>query len=1264
MASDAAPPTDLDSLLVAAREEQANRWRAGDPVRVETLLTRYPDLSGNPENVLVLVVGEVELRRERGETPTPDEYRERFPTLSGRLTIQFPLLDALATPGLSTIPEGRDTASVDREHLPAIPGYRVTRVLGRGGMGVVYEAHDERLNRPAAVKMVLAGRYGSAAVRARFQVEAEAVASLRHPNVVGVYEYGECDGQPFFALEYVGGGTLADRLERDGRLAPRVAAEILATLAGALAAAHARGIVHRDLKPANVLLTEAGEPKVTDFGIAKVGDSGATATGAVMGTPSYMSPEQAAGRTREVGTPADIYSLGAILYELLTGRPPFAGESAMVVMHRVINETPARLRSLAPDVPADLETICLKCLSKEIPGRYPTADALAADLRNWLDGRPISARPAGKGERAWKWVRRNPAVAGAVAAAVLGLTVGSGFAIGFGIHAGDQAEEARRQKKDADDATEREKGETARANREKEAAIIARNDEGRAKRLAQAQTARAEGLLVEGMLAKTRDAIQRDNIRLAKDLLNDTPWHLRGWEYRHLWTRVSAPQTFRTESMPSSLCFTGDSSSLAASYRAGKNSVVRLWAVETGAMTVLPTAPGEWSLDLEVGGKGELVGVRTDLVVQRWNLTTGQRTATSAGKPLYKNAFPEDSHVCFSPDRKWLAYATDISDFTGTYPIQSVKLWDVEKDTFVRELSKHTKGISKLRYSPKGTHIASTSTDKTVKLWDLEAQAESTLDLGAEGCQNLWFTPDGTGLLAKTYTGVRSELKLWDVAQKKVTRTILLDKVDLHELDISPDARWYATGEHDGRVRVWEFATGRLLRTYHGHTSAAFLVRFSPDGKKLASADYSGLIQVWDAERDATPPTLSTGKQPIHCAAFAPPDGKTFATGGAGTTFTIWDADTLTAITTVNTQIPSDRFIGQVWDIKYSPDGKYIATCGQEVKLWDAKTGAFVRAFTGHRKVVFHLAFSADGKRLYAAPTGHGPGAERDPGDVWEWEVETGEKLAQFAVAEKRGKDEAGQTDCLAFSPDGHLITGVLAAAGSGGVIKFWNLADRTVVRGLTGHHGRVNAVVFNKAGTRMAACGYDEITLWDTKTWERLRQARVRGGSPNSLLYSKDGTRLFFGCSDGSVRVWDADALQEMLSLPGHGQGTLAPGGDVRGLALSPDGTRLVSGGKDGTIRVWQALRSSEYADLKGHRQPVTRIAFAVDGSRVFAWDKAGELLAWSLRDGSPAETDGAPSGGIEGAVTSPDGRFLAEPFGSPANGNVAVRMRFLDSR
>ena len=330
-------------------------------------------------------------------------------------------------------PEEQARAASAAAPWVAIPGYEIECELKRGGMGVVYRARQAGLNRTVALKMILAGAYADPATRTRFLLEAESVAALEHPHVVKVFAFGEHAGHPFLAMEFLPGGTLADRVTAGGPLPAREATEHVAKLAEAVAHAHSRGVVHRDIKPANVLLTADGEPRLADFGLAKVGRSDLTGTGKALGTPSYMSPEQAAGKTHEVGTPADVYALGAVMYDLLTGRPPFRGDSVAVTLQKVISEEPERPRKLNASIPRDLETICLKCLEKEQGKRYPTAQSLADDLHRFLRGEPISVRPAGPLERGYKWVKRNKVVSGLTSAIVLSLVVGTAVSARYAI---------------------------------------------------------------------------------------------------------------------------------------------------------------------------------------------------------------------------------------------------------------------------------------------------------------------------------------------------------------------------------------------------------------------------------------------------------------------------------------------------------------------------------------------------------------------------------------------------------------------------------------------------------------------------------------------------------------------------------------------------------------------------------------------------------------------------------------------------------------
>jgi tetratricopeptide (TPR) repeat protein len=358
---------------------------------------------------------------------------------------------------------------------PAPPGYEIVGELGRGGMGVVYVARQTALKRLVALKVIGAGAWAGPAEVARFRAEAEAVARLQHPNIVQIYEIGEIEGRPFFSLEFVEGGTLDRRL--DGRpMSPRPAAELVRTLALAIHAAHQRGIVHRDLKPANILLSFSREtpasaspealagvsrlnealPKIADFGLAKRlgGEPGMTQTGMIVGTPSYMAPEQALGHVHDIGPACDVYALGAILYECLTGRPPFNAATHLETLQQVQTQTPVAPSRLQPAVPRDLETICLKCLQKEPPRRYDSAQALADDLERFLTGQPIQARPAGRLERAAKWARRRPAVAALLATLALSVLAVIGILLWSNVRVRGEAAVAKKQSRRARQAVD------------------------------------------------------------------------------------------------------------------------------------------------------------------------------------------------------------------------------------------------------------------------------------------------------------------------------------------------------------------------------------------------------------------------------------------------------------------------------------------------------------------------------------------------------------------------------------------------------------------------------------------------------------------------------------------------------------------------------------------------------------------------------------------------------------------------------------------
>ncbi len=477
----AGPLTPGDRVAVLCADQEA-RWRRGDRVPAEAYFARFPGVRADPEYGPDLVFHEYLLREGVGDPPPPAELAARFPDFAGALVAQLEVHRA--------VDAGADVLA----DWPRVPGYEVLAELGRGGMGVVYQARQAALGRTVALKVLRDGLGLEAADR--FRAEAAALAKVGHPNVVRVFDVGETTADrpaPFIALEYVAGGSLADAA-RGRPVAPLAAAALVAGAARGVAAAHAAGIVHRDLKPANILL-DGDTPKVADFGLARdEGAAGRTETGVIAGTPAYMAPEQAAGRSKDAGPAADVYALGAVLYDLLAGRPPFQAASPALALQLVLTADPVPLRRLQPDTPRDLETIALKCLEKSPARRYPSAAAVADDLDRFRAGLPVVARPVSAAARGWRWCRRNPRVAGLAAGLVVALTAGTAGVASQWVRAERAATDAR---------------ESAEKSERNFRAALEANDEvvglaARLKPLAGTQTA-----AVVGILGAARDRYDR-----------------------------------------------------------------------------------------------------------------------------------------------------------------------------------------------------------------------------------------------------------------------------------------------------------------------------------------------------------------------------------------------------------------------------------------------------------------------------------------------------------------------------------------------------------------------------------------------------------------------------------------------------------------------------------------------------------------------------------------------------------------------------------
>jgi WD40 repeat protein len=1066
--------------------------------------------------------------------------------------------------------------------VPAIPGYELLRELGRGGMGVVFEARHLGLKRTVALKVVLGSDLAGREALARFRGEAETLACLHHPNVVQVFDAGEYDGRPFFAMELVRGGSLKDRLT-GAPLSPARAAGLVLALARAVQAAHEKGIVHRDLKPGNVLLDRDGEgpadppeaaadwgiPKVSDFGLAKRVGSGAeqTRTGAILGTPSYMAPEQAAGSAKDAGPLADIYALGAILYECLTGRPPFRGETPLDTIQQVLRLEPVPPRRLQPGVPRDLGVICLKCLEKAPSKRYASAAELAEDLQRFLDGRAIHARPPAAPERMWKWTRRNPAlaVASLAGAALLAVMVGLLWV----------RQMALDDKQKAFDKLSRALGDAERAN------ATSRRAQGESDASRYASDVRlADQLFQSGDVSRLAEILDRHvpPAGASEDRRGFEWWYLRQYA-----GRIS--QTLRTHGEPLwSLGYLPDGKSLVTTVgHWGKKRLV-IWDLVRREERFSRTIRQEGHEGLAaVSRNGDLVawsGGEWELVAL-WDVRAGKER-TSVRHP------GRVDRLGLSHDGRSLATCGD----------GQVAVWDTR--TGARRLLVKTPSALFAGVALAGDSLVVAHQGGKVDLHWYSLQTGQLIHTAASGDEvlRLSCSPRGRFLLV---VGIHSKGRVWD---NKWRRQIPLVIDGVRWLAMSPDERLLAAAVHDA-VEVYEISTGRRRATYRWQPREIKSVSFSQDGRALAAATSEGALYELDGRANHAPDRLRCGGR--YTAAIARlPDGKGFAvvtsqgevesvdfrTGERrtllkgcgkyasllalspdgqliavawkqGSDIGIWDVRTGKLRTTLKSN-------SVIWGIAVAPGGRWVAARDEQaVRLWDlngrAPAGGTLYPPGGN---VRDLAFTPDGKTLLTAADT----------SVCAWDVSGPDTPRQPACTVRHRLD----TFRVTVSADGKTV----ATEECAGKVRLWKLsADRKLTQDGEplpgGRSSEYHGLSFSRDGRSLLAIHNVDVDLW---ALPGRGLVRLSGRSGSGTL-SADGKTLALATADGEVEWWDAAALR--VRYPG-------PRPDpVRSLAFSPDGTALLVGRTPPLRRIEQqgtgVIRRQESAPLASLRAAVS---------------------------------------------------------------------------
>jgi WD40 repeat protein len=706
---------------------------------------------------------------------------------------------------------------------------------------------------------------------------------LQHPHIVQIYEVGEQQGRPYFSLEFVEGGSLAQKLAGTP-LPARQAAQLVETVARGVHAAHERRIIHRDLKPANVLLTADGTPKITDFGLAKRVDAGPglTESGVIVGTPSYMAPEQAGGNSKEIGPACDVYALGANLYELLTGRPPFKAATAWDTVLQVLHKEPVSPRLLNPTIYRDLETICLKCLAKEPARRfYRSARELAEDLRRFLNGEPIHARPVGQAERLWRWWQRNRAVAGLLAAVILSLVLGTVVASFFALRSNAYAQRAFEKALEAEENARLASENEQHALGQKRDADASRTLAEKEKQRAEEQRERAERHVYYGQIALAQREWQDNEVAHARALLDACRLDLRGWEHAYLRRLCdSNQQTLQghTDDV-NSVAFSPDGKRIVSgSVGTTLETTLKVWDTQTGQETLTIQGHAGPVYCVAFNPDGTAIVSAGVGMVKLWDAQTGQETLTLQGHTDDVNS------VAFSPDGKRIVSGGGRYDREGK-PFAELKLWDVQTGQETRTLKGHTHYVLSVAFSPDGKWIVSGSMDTTLKVWDAQTGEPTLLLSGHTGpVHSVAFSPDGRRILSGG-----GELKVWDAQTGQEIRTLKGHTGWVHSVAFSPDGTRIVSGSNDRTLKLWDAETGQETRTLQGHASVVYSVAFSPVGKRIMSASGDRTLKVWDVQTGQEILTLKGHTAPVHSVAFSP-DGKRIVSGSLDKTIKLWDA--------------------------------------------------------------------------------------------------------------------------------------------------------------------------------------------------------------------------------------------------------------------------------------------------------------------------------------------------------------------------------------